>query len=116
MTEEEAQNSDAVAATLVVSHPDEGDYTSRSIHLSLDGERVATLPSGKMITLEIKAGEHRLQVDNTFSKKAATFRARPQETIRYVTHNRSGFGSSLIGILGAGPLYLVLERQAKPES
>src|SRR5687768_4940203 len=76
MTEEEAQNSDTAAATLVVSHPDEGDYTSRSIHLSLDGERVVTLPSGKMIALEITAGEHRLQVDNTFSKKAETFLAR----------------------------------------
>ena len=111
MAEKEAQNSDSKTARLVVSHPDEGDYTSRSIHLSLDGDGVATLASGKMITLEIKAGEHRLQVDNTFSKKAETFLARPHETVRYVTHNRSGFGSSLIGILGAGPLYLVLKRE-----
>jgi hypothetical protein len=106
-------NSDSAPAKLRVSHPDEGDYTSRGIHLSLDGKRFATLKSGKRITLEIEPGEHSLQADNTFSKKAETFAAGAGETVRYVTHNRAGFGSSLIGILGAGPLYLVLEREAE---
>jgi hypothetical protein len=111
---EDVKRSDAVAAKLTVLHADEGDYTSRIIHLSLDGRKLASLKSGKSITLEIKQGEHTLQADNTLKKKKETFEARPGEEVRFVTRNRSGFGSSLIAIFGSGPLYLVLERENEP--
>lgn len=100
-----------LAAKLIISHPDEGDYTSRIIHLSLDGKRFTSLKSGKTVTLKIHPGEHILLADNTFKKKTAQFVANDGEEIRFVTRNRSGFGSSMIGIFGSGPLYLVLERE-----
>jgi hypothetical protein len=99
------------AARLTISHSDEGDYTSRIIHLSLDGKKISSLKSGKSVTLEIKPGEHTLQADNTFKKKKESFTAGAGEDVRFVTRNRSGFGSSMIGIFGSGPLYLVLERE-----
>lgn len=101
-------------AELTVFHEDEGDYTSRIIHLALDGAKIASLKSGNSLTLAIRSGRHTLQADNTFTKKRVTFAAQPGERLRYVTRNRAGFGSSLIAILGAGPLYLVL--QAETES
>ena len=102
------------AAKLTVFHQDEGDYTARIIHLSLDGREIASLSSGKSVTLVIKAGRHVLQADNTFTKKKETFEAGPGDELRYVTRNRTGFGSSLIFFLGAGPLYLILKRETEP--
>jgi hypothetical protein len=101
----------AQTARLTVLHIDEGDYTSRVIHLSLDGKKFATLKSGKSISIEIEPGEHTLQADNTLKKKKEIFAIKPGEEVRFVTWNRAGFGSSLIGIFGSGPLYLMLERE-----
>jgi hypothetical protein len=112
-TEEEVTDS---AARLTILHQDEGDYTSRTIHLWLDHKKIASLKSGKQITLEINPGKHALQVDNTFTKKKETFEVRPGEHLRYVTRNRAGFGSSLISILGAGPLYLTLRKETEAVS
>jgi hypothetical protein len=102
------------AAQITIFHQDEGDYTSRIIYLSLDGKKIASVKSGKSVTQEIKPGKHTLQVDNTFMKKKETFEVRPGEHLRYVTRNRAGFGSSLISILGAGPLYLSLQQEIDP--
>jgi hypothetical protein len=110
-TAENLSEENRLATKLIISHTDEGDYTSRIIHLSLDGKKFTSLKSGKTITLKINPGEHTLLADNTFKKKTAQFAARAGEEIRFVTRNRSGFGSSMIGIFGSGPLYLVLERE-----
>jgi hypothetical protein len=108
---EEAKSTNRSAARLTVVHPDEGDYTNRTIHLSLDGRKFTSLKSGDTISLEIKQGTHILQADNTLIKKKVTFEVRAGEEARFVTRNRTGFGSSLIGIFGSGPLYLVLKRE-----
>lgn len=103
-----------LAAELTVFHQNEGDYTSRPIYISIDGEKIAGIKSGDSLTLEIKPGKHILQADNTFTKKRETFEACPGEKLRFVTRNRIGFGSSLISILGAGPVYLTLNREGEP--
>lgn len=103
-----------LAATLIVFHENESDYTSRPIYISIDGAKVGNVKSGDFITLEITPGTHVLQADNTFTKKRESFVASAGERLRYVTRNRIGFGSSLISILGAGPVYLILKREDEP--
>ncbi len=110
------ENSTNLAAELTVFHQDEGDYTSRTIYISVDGKKIASVKSGASVTVEITPGKHILQADNTFTKKREPFEAHPGEKLRYVTRNRIGFGSSLISILGAGPVYLILQREAEAAS
>lgn len=109
---EEERGSDSQPARLKVSHPDEGGYLRRDIRLSLDGEEFAVLKSGRDVLTEIGPGRHRLRADNTFLSKTVEFDARPGEQVHYKTWNRRGFGSWLVEVLGAGPLYLVVKRGA----
>ena len=97
-------------ARLKVSHPDEGGYLRREIHLSLDGKEFVILKSGRDAVTEIAPGHHSLRANNTFLSKAVEFDTRPGEQVHYKTWNRKGFGSWMIEILGSGPLYLVIER------
>jgi hypothetical protein len=40
--DKEGKSPDTIAAKLAVLHEEEGDYTSRIIHLSLDGKKVVS--------------------------------------------------------------------------
>ncbi len=102
---------DNSTARLTIAHTHKDDFGGRSIHLWLDGKKIATLPPGKSITKEITAGHHTLRADNTFLPKTTEFDIQPGEHLRYLIWNRAGFGSWLIGVFGSGPLYLMIERQ-----
>jgi len=109
MNEEEI-NVASKSARLRVSHPDEGGFLRRPIHLSLDDKQFAVLISGKEVIIEIEPGHHRLRADNTFLPKTVEFDVEAGEQVSYATWNRRGFGSWMIEIFGAGPLYLVIKR------
>lgn len=109
----EEQNSEkGLPARLTVWHSHEDDFGGRSIHLLLDGEKIATLPTGQSITRELEPGQHHLRADNTFVKKTIEFDIQPGEHLQYRMWNRTGFGSWMIGVFGSGPLYLMVEQQA----
>ena len=108
----EQQNEKGLPARLTVWHSHEDDFGGRSIHLHLDGEKLATLPTGQSITKEIEPGQHQLRADNTLIKKTVEFTIQPSEHLQYRMWNRTGFGSWLIGVFGSGPLYLMVEQQA----
>ena len=103
-------NAASQPARLRVSHPDEGGFLRRPIHLSLDDKQFAVLSSGKETIIEIEPGHHRLRADNTFLPKTVEFDVEAGEQVSYTTWNRRGFGSWMIEIFGAGPLYLVIQR------
>lgn len=102
----------AVGARLRVSHPDEGSYLRRDIHLSLDGREFATLKSGRDVVIEIEPGRHSLRAHNTFLPRTVEFEAQPGEQLHFKVWNRKGFGSWMVELLGSGPLYLVIKRAA----
>ena len=103
-------------ARLTVWHSHEDDFGGRSIHLHLDGEKFASLPTGQSITKEIVSGQHQLRADNTFVKKTVEITIQPGEHLRYRMWNRTGFGSWMIGVFGSGPLYLMVEQQTADET
>jgi hypothetical protein len=82
----------------------------REVHILLDGELIATLLPGQSVTREVAPGTHRLRANNTFIWKTVESDARPGEHVQFVTGNRSGFGSWMVWVLGAGPLYVTPER------
>lgn len=80
--------------------------------LSLDGQPLATLLYGQEATRELSPGAHRIRAHNTLFWKTLTLDVAPGEHVRFVVVNRAGAGTfSLLGLLGAGPLYLTFERQ-----
>jgi hypothetical protein len=99
-------------AKLVVSRTSPDDLKQRQIIVKLDGEWVGDLLYGKILARAIPAGLHTLKVDNTWNKKSLDFRAEPGEEIRFRVVNRPGkFTWFLVASLGAGPMYVSIERE-----
>ena len=102
-------------ATLTVRRQAPDDIGYREVYVKLDGRRLAMLSSGCALTESIEPGRHTLQVDNTLFKKTIEFVAGVNDNIVFKTANLAGWGTYsawalLIGFLGAGPFYLMLER------
>jgi hypothetical protein len=82
--------------------------------VSLDGERLAVLMPGESVTREVPLGRHRLKAFNTLLSKSVEIDFALGDDVRMVARNRSGFGTMLFAMLGVGPLYVALEREATP--
>jgi hypothetical protein len=102
-------------ARLTVSRKDSRDIRDRQIVVSLDGEPLATLLFGDEVARDVPAGSHRIRAHNTLFWKTLNVDLQPGEHAHFVTVNRAGLGTfSLLGLLGAGPLYLTFERTKGP--
>jgi hypothetical protein len=98
-------------ARITISRAHPQDVRDRQIVVSLDGVRVATLLYGGSFTRELPSGPHRLRAHNTLFWKTLDVTLTPGEHAHFVVINRAGFGTyPLLGLLGAGPLYLTFER------
>lgn len=102
-------------AAITIRRQSREDVGYREIFLSLDGQALAMLNWGDAVTKQIAPGTHRLHAHNTLFKKTLEFTVNVGEHASFTAVNRAGLGtySSLaliIGFLGAGPLYLTLER------
>jgi hypothetical protein len=106
-------------ATLTVRRQTPDDIGYREVYVKLDGRRIGMLTYGSALTENIEPGRHTLQVDNTLFKKTMEFVAGVDDHVAFKTANLAGWGTYsawalLIGFLGAGPFYLMLERDAAP--
>jgi len=91
------------------------DVGYRQIFVRLDGDDIAVLRHGGGATREIAVGPHVLKVHNTLFRKQVEFELHDGEHARFVVVNRAGFGTHFMtGILGAGPVYLTVEREDVP--
>jgi hypothetical protein len=107
---------DARPARLTVERTSATDVQYRQIVVSLDGQPFATLLYGESETQEITAGQHRLRAHNTLVWRTVTFDVSDGEHVRFAVINRAGPGTvTLVGMLGAGPLYVTLERLQDPD-
>jgi len=98
-------------AVLTVERRDPSDVRIRQIVVTLDGNPFATMLFGATVTRSISPGPHRLRIHNTLVWKNVRFDAAPGQHVRYRAVNRAGFGSAaLLALLGAGPLYVTVER------
>jgi hypothetical protein len=68
---------------------------------------------GQTVSREIPAGSHRLRFDNTWVKKTVEFKSADGDEVNYNVINRPGrFTWWMVAVLGAGPMYLTIERVA----
>ena len=98
-------------ARITVSRQMEIDIRQRQVVLSLDDRPLATLLYGQSVSREVEAGHHRLKAHNTLVWKTLEFDLEPGQHARFATANRNGIGSWLVYLLGAGPIYVTLERE-----
>ena len=87
------------------------DNQQRQLIVKLDDAPFATLMFGKKAVRKVDPGPHRLRVDNTWLWKNLDFEVADGEQVRFQLINRSGkFTWFLVSLLGAGPMYLTIER------
>ncbi len=97
--------------TVLRQSPD--DVKTRQLVVSIDGSSVATLLYGESVTREFEPGLHRLRVHNTLVWKTVHVELSAGEHARFTAVNRAGFGTySMLGLLGVGPLYVTVVRDA----
>jgi hypothetical protein len=98
---------------ITVSRTSPDDVKLRQIIVKLDDEHFAELLHGKTVTRKVPPGHHKIQVDNTWNRKRAEFDLAPGEHAKFRTMSRLGrFTWFLVAALGAGPMYVSLEREA----
>jgi hypothetical protein len=97
---------------ITVTRVSSDDVQQRQIIVKLDGERVAELLYGQSVTQAVAPGRHRLRVDNTWNWKTLDLDVAPGEHLKFRTVSRAGrFTWFLVGTLGAGPMYVSIERE-----
>jgi hypothetical protein len=99
-------------ATITVSRKAPDDAGIREIYVSVDGERIAILKNGEVVTHDLPAGPHRLRAHNTLFWKTREVVLKPGEHARFRAVNKAGWASfGFLMVLGAAPLYLTFERE-----
>jgi hypothetical protein len=101
---------DSSTITLTRNSPD--DVKQRQVIVKVDGERIGDLMYGKTLSRPLEPGDHILKLDNTWNKKSISFRVEPGENAKFKVVNRAGrFTWFLVASLGAGPMYVSVERE-----
>ncbi|NTV62664.1 MAG: hypothetical protein HGA65_03880 [Oscillochloris sp.] len=98
-------------AQVTISRNEERDIGIREVRVWLDEELIATLKHKQAVARSVAPGHHTVRAHNTLVGKSIAFELAEGEHARFSTANRSGCATSLIFILGAGPIYLSLERE-----
>lgn len=102
-------------AVLTIRRQSREDVGYREIYVSLDDAPIGMLSYGDVLTRQIAPGAHQLHAHNTLFTKKVGFTLSGGEHAGFTAVNRSGWGTYsalalIIGFLGAGPVYLTLER------
>ena len=102
----------ALDTQLTISRTSDKDIQQRQLVVKLDDEPFATLMYGESAARAVEPGRHRLSVDNTWVWKNVDFNVEPGAHAKFLLINRSGrFTWFLIGMIGAGPMYITIERE-----
>lgn len=100
----------ATRAQITVARTSDDDVQQRQIVVKVDGERIGELMFGETITIPVRAGRHELLVDNTWNRRKVEVDVAAGEQVKFRAVSRAGrFTWFLVGMLGAGPIYVSLE-------
>jgi hypothetical protein len=98
---------------ITVSRKSPDDVQQRQVIVKLDGEPFAVLMYGESASRAVEPGFYRLSFDNTWTKKKVEFNVADGEHAKYNVVNRAGrFTWWMVAALGAGPMYLTVERES----
>jgi hypothetical protein len=106
---EAAALSETLPARITVTREHPRDMGQRHVLVYLDERKVGSLLPGQSLTREVPPGPHRLKAHNTLFGRTIEVDVKPGQHLRFVTANVPGFMSWLVWVLGAGPIYVLLE-------
>ena len=90
------------------------DIGQREVFVSLDGNEFAILRHGDSVTKDVPPGAHRLRLHNTLFWKTVELDLKAGEHAAFNATNRAGWGTyGIATFLGAGPIYLDVERDER---
>jgi hypothetical protein len=99
-------------ASITIRRVSPEDVQQRQIIVKVDGESVGELFYGDTITVPVAAGHHRLRVDNTWNWKTLELDVAAGEHLKFKTMSHAGtFTGFLVNMLGAGPIYVSIQRE-----
>lgn len=97
---------------MTISRTSPEDVKQRQVIIKLDGEWIGDLLYGKTLTRGVEPGHHELVFNNTWKKKKEEFDVAAGEHVKFQVVNRTGrFTWALVATLGAGPMYVTVERE-----
>lgn len=100
-------------AQITVARTSPDDVQQRQIVVKVDGETVGDLMYGETLTIPVKAGRHRLKVDNTWNWKTTDVEVAAGDHVKFQTVSKTGkLTWFLVSLLGAGPNYVSIRREA----
>jgi len=98
--------------TITIRRTSQNDVQQRQIIVKLDGEKVGEVFFGDTISVPVSPGHHRLRVDNTWNWKTVELDVAAGDHVKFQTVSRAGrFTWFLVSMLGAGPIYVSIERE-----
>lgn len=98
--------------TITIRRNSPEDVQQRQIVVKVDGENVGELYYGDTISVPVAAGHHRLRVDNTWNWKTVEVDIATGDHLKFQTRSRAGrFTGFLASMLGAGPIYVSIQRE-----
>jgi hypothetical protein len=98
--------------TITVRRKSPDDVQQRQIIVKVDGESVGELFYGDTISVPVRAGHHKLRVDNTWNWKTLDLDVIAGDHLKFQTVSRAGrFSWFLVSMLGAGPIYVSIKRE-----
>ncbi len=98
--------------TITIRRTSQNDVQQRQIIVKLDGEKVGEVFFGDTISVPVSPGHHRLRVDNTWNWKSFELDVAAGDHLKFQTVSRAGrFTWFLVSMLGAGPIYVSIERE-----
>jgi|SoiMethySBSTD1v2_1073268.scaffolds.fasta_scaffold2048396_1 hypothetical protein len=104
-------HSELARARITVNRQAPRDIGQREVFVALDGKEFAIMRYGDVVTRETEPGPHLLRVHNTMIWKKIEIELQPGEHAHFTVVNRSGWGTyAMAAVLGAGPVYLDVER------
>ena|SRR5690349_12434921 len=96
--------------TIIRASPD--DVRQRQVIIKLDGEWTGDLMYGEKLTRSVAPGRHTLHFNNTWNRKTIQVNLAPGEHATFRVVNRAGrFTWFLVAAIGAGPMYVSVERE-----
>ena len=99
-------------AKLTISRTSPEDVKQRQVIIKLDGKWIGDLMYGKTLTRAIEPGRHELRFDNTWKKKTEVFEVPAGGHAKFrVVNTAGGCTWALVATLGAGPMYISVERE-----
>ncbi len=102
----------ASESKIILTRTSPDDIQQRQVIVKLDGAWIGDLMYGKTIKRTVAPGRHTLRLDNTWKKTTVEFSLEPGEEATFRVINRAGrFTWLLVATLGAGPMYVSVERE-----